>query len=78
MQINRESLDKLLSLNDFQLKMMISRLAAQGGIDPKEFNIDPSSIESIRRVLSSATDDDLKKIADQYAANQAAKGKGSR
>ncbi len=73
MQINRESLDKLLSLNDFQLKMMINRLAAQGGINPADFNIDPSSIESIRRVLSSATDADLERIAEQYAANQANK-----
>ena len=70
MQINRENLDKLLSLNDFQLKMMINKLAAQGGINPAEFNIDPHSIESIRRVLSSATDKDLERIAEQYAANQ--------
>ena len=70
MQINRENLDKLLSLNDFQLKMMINKLAAQGGIDPAEFNIDPKSIESIRKVLSSATDKDLERIAEQYAANQ--------
>ena len=73
MQINRENLDKLLSLNDFQLKMMINRLAAQGGIDPAEFNIDPASIDSIRRVLSSATDKDLERIAEQYATNQANK-----
>ena len=73
MQINRESLDKLLSLNDFQLKMMINRLAAQGGINPADFNIDPSSIESIRRVLSSATDKDLERIAEQYAANRSSK-----
>ena len=70
MNINRENLDKLLSLNDFQLKMMINKLAAQGGIDPKDFNIEPSSIESIRRVLSSATDADLERIATQYAENQ--------
>ena len=70
MNINRENLDKLLSLNDFQLKMMISRLAAQSGIDPKDLNIDPSSVESIRRVLSSATDADLERIAEQYAENQ--------
>ena len=73
MQINRESLDKLLSLNDFQLKLMINKLATQGGIDPAEFNIDTGSIESIRRVLSSATDADLERIAAQYAANQANK-----
>jgi hypothetical protein len=70
MQINREGLDKLLSMNDFQLKMIISKLAAQSGIDPAQFNIDPNSIESIRRVLSSATDSDLERIAEQYANNQ--------
>lgn len=66
MQINRENLDKLLSLNDRQLKAMINRIAVQGGIDPAQFNIDPSSIESIRRVLGSATDEDIARIAEQY------------
>ena len=66
MQINRENLDKLLSLNDRQLKLMIQRIALQGGIDPSSFNIDPSSVESIRRVLGSATDDDIRRIAEQY------------
>lgn len=66
MQINRENLDKLLSLNDRQLKMMVQRIAAQSGIDPKELNIDTNSIESIRSVLSSATDADLSRIAAQY------------
>lgn len=66
MQINRENLEKLLSLNDFQLKMIINRIATEGGIDPAEFNIDPSSIESIRKVLGSATDADLERIAAQF------------
>lgn len=66
MQINRENLDRLLSLNDQQLKMMIRRIAAQGGIDPAQFNIDPTSIESIRKVLGSATDEDIARIAAQY------------
>ena len=70
MQINREGLDKLLSMNDFQLKMIITKLAAQSGIDPAQFNMDTNSIESIRRVLSNATDADLKRIAEQYANNQ--------
>lgn len=73
MQINRENLEKLLSLNDFQLKMIINRIAAEGGIDPAEFNIDPSSIESIRRVLGSATDADLERIAEQFANNKSNK-----
>lgn len=67
MQINRDGLNRLLKMNDVQLKMIISRLVAESGIDPAQFNIDPSSIESIRRVLSSATDADLERIAEQYA-----------
>ncbi len=70
MQINRENLDKLLSLNDRQLKTMIQRIAVQGGIDPKDFNIDVNSIESIRRVLGSATDADLNRIAEQYESGK--------
>lgn len=70
MQINRENLEKLLSLNDRQLKMIVQRLAAQSGIDPKALNIDTGSIESIRRALSSATDADLTRIAEQYERNK--------
>ena len=66
MQINRENLEKLLSLNDFQLKMVINRIATEGGIDPKEFNIDPSSI-------GSATDEDLARIAEQFAGGKGGK-----
>jgi len=70
MQINRENLDKLLSMNDRQLKMMIQYLATQSGINPADFNIDTNSIESIRRVLGSASDDDLRRIAEQYENNK--------
>ena len=73
MQINREGLDKLLNMNDIQLTMVITKLVSQSGLDPAQFNIDPRSIESIRRVLSRATDADLARIAEQYAQNQKSK-----
>ena len=74
MQLDREALDKLLTLNDRQLMLIIQRLAAQSGIDPAEFNIDPKSIESIRSALSSASDEDLKRVAEQYEANRRKRG----
>lgn len=74
MQIDREALEKLLSMNDRQLKTIINRLAADSGIDPAQFNIDPASIESIRRALRSATDEDLKRVAEQYEANRKKRG----
>ena len=73
MQINRENLDKLLSLNDRQLKMMITKIATQGGIDPAQFNIDANNIQSIRRVLGSATDEDIARIAREYESGKLTK-----
>ena len=74
MQIDREALNKLQTLNDRQLKMLIQKLVAQSGLNPAEFNIDPQSIDSIRLALRTATDEDLQKIADQYEANRKQRG----
>lgn len=74
MQIDRSAIDRLLRLNDNQLKAIITRLAAESGIDPAEFNIDPRSIASIRQALGSATDDDLRRVAEQYEANKKRRG----
>ena len=70
MQIDRESLDKLLSLNDRQLKHFITKLAADSGIDPATFNIDLRDVQSIRTALSGATDADLAQIAEMYDKNK--------
>ena len=76
MQIDRKALEGLLSLNDRQLMMIINRLAAESGINPAEFNIDPKDIVSIRNAISTASDDDLQRIVDQYESNKKAKGGG--
>ena len=69
MQIDRASLEKLLNLNDRQLKLVINKLAADSGIDPSTLNIDPKNIQSIREALSSATDADLARVARMYEQN---------
>ena len=70
MQIDRASLERLLSLNDRQLKMIITKLAQDSGIDPSSLNINPSDVQSIRRALGSATDSDLARIAAMYEQNK--------
>lgn len=70
MQLDREALAKVQNLNDRQLMLLIQRLIAQSGIDPAQFQIDPKSIDSIRHALRTATDEDLKRIAEQYEANR--------
>ena len=70
MEIDRNALDKLLRLNDTQLKMVIRNLAASSGIDPRDFNINPSDVSSIRRALSTVSDEELCQIARAYEENK--------
>lgn len=69
MQIDRASLERLLTLSDRQLMAVIQRLLAQSGIDPAELSIDPRNVESIRRALRGASDEELTRIAEQYEKN---------
>lgn len=70
MEIDRSAIDRLLKLNDTQLKIIIRNLAASSGIDPAEFNVDLSDISSIRRALGSVSDEELKQIAETYEKNK--------
>ena len=74
MNIDRSALEKLLTLNDRQLMAIINKLVADSGIDPRDFNINTQDISSLRKALSGATDDDLKRIAEQYEANKRSRG----
>ena len=64
MQLDRNAINKLLSLNDFQLKIVISRLLKENGRDPSMLNIDTKNMASIRRSLENATDEDIKRATD--------------
>ena len=70
MQIDRSALDKLLTLNDRQLMGIIQKLANDSGINPKDFHMDTGNIESIRKALRTASDEDLKRVAEQYETNR--------
>ena len=78
MQIDRRSLEKLLTLNDRQLEIVIKRIAAESGIDPAALNINPNDISSVRRALSGATDEDIKMITQQYEDYKRNGGKGTK
>lgn len=70
MQIDRQSLNRLLALNDRQLSHVIGKIAASSGLDLSNFNIDPKDIKNVRAALTSATDEDLRSIAEQYEASK--------
>lgn len=61
MQINKKTIDMLLSLNDKQLMDIINQIVEKSGIDLSTFNISKNDIESIRNGLMNASDEDIKK-----------------
>lgn len=67
MTLDRNAVDKLLSLNDRQLALVIKKLTAEAGIDPAMLQINTSNIAAVRAALSVATDEDLQRAAEQLA-----------
>lgn len=65
MQLDQKMLQKMLSMNDAQLKSVILSLAENSGLDLSTFNISPHDINSIRTALSGATDEDLRRASEQ-------------
>lgn len=63
MILDRNALNRLLSLNDKQLKAVLERLAAESGLDFSALNVSPDDIASVRSALSGATDRDLEEAA---------------
>ena len=68
MQLDREAINKLLSLNDIQLRIVISRLLRENGIDPSALDIDTRNMANLRGVLKNATDEDLKRASEMLAS----------
>ena len=64
MQIDKKNLNMLLSLNDTQLVGIIKTLSEKSGLDLSNFNISANDVNSIRRALESASDEDIKKAQE--------------
>ena len=67
MQIDQKAIRRLLSMNDEQLTAFMTQIAQEAGIDPGSFGIQPGDIQSIRRVLGNATEQDIQKMNLAYA-----------
>ena len=68
MQLDKKTLQKLLSLDDQHLTQVIRSLAENSGLDLSEFHISANDIHSIRSALSGATDEDLRRASEQLRA----------
>ena len=68
MQIDRNMLDKLLKMNDEQLREVIETIAAEAGINPASLGLDPRNVQMLRQALGSANETDIRQIGAIYDA----------
>jgi len=69
MNIDKNLLNTLASLDDASLSSAIKMIAASGGIGQGALSFDKSSLDALRSALRGATDSDIaaiKKLFDEY------------
>lgn len=59
MQLDKKSLDRLLKLNDDQLRGVLGKLLAEYGVDVSRVPLAQMDMTALRGVLSAATDEDI-------------------
>lgn len=64
MNIDKRTLDMLLTLSDDKLATVIKKLAADSGVDVSNFNISQADLAAIRATLSMATDSDIARATE--------------
>lgn len=62
MKIDKKSLDRLLKLNDDQLRRVMAGLLSEYGIDPSAVPLEQFDMGKLRMVLQTATDDDIRRL----------------
>ena len=62
MKLDKKSLEKLLTLNDDQLRRVLAGLLSEYGIDPSTVPLEQFDMTKLRGVLSNATDEDIRRF----------------
>jgi hypothetical protein len=78
MQIDRATLERLLTLSDGQLKFIMGKIAGENGIDLSGLNVNLGDMSSVRNAIRNISDRDLAAISAQIEAAQNSKRRGGR
>ena len=62
MQLDKKSLDRLLALNDDQLRAVMRGLLKEYGVDPSVVPLERFDMSKLRAALSAATEEDVKRF----------------
>jgi hypothetical protein len=65
MKLDKRAVERLLMLNDEQLRQVLLRLAGENGIDLSGVTLRADDIAGVRQALRMATDADIAKAAEQ-------------
>ncbi len=64
MNLDKNSINMLLSLDDARLSVVIRQLAASAGIPADSIRLGENELKGIRQALSMATDGDISRAAE--------------
>lgn len=65
MQLDRKTMEKLLSLSDRQLSAVLEKLGREYGLDLSAFQIRPGDLDGVRRTIRTMSDGDLLRLGEQ-------------
>lgn len=67
MKIDKKQLDRLLKLNDDQLRRVLAGLLAEHGIDPDTIPLAQFDMNALRMVLQTATEEDIQRLLSSFS-----------
>ena len=62
MKIDKKGLDRLIKLNDDQLRRVLAGLLSEYGIDPATVPLAQFDMDALRSVLKTATEEDIQRM----------------
>ncbi len=75
MQLDKKSLDRLLTLSDDQLRMVLRGLLKEYGVDPSAVPLEQFDMGKLRAVLSGATEADIQRFMSMLSGSGGAGGR---
>jgi hypothetical protein len=75
MQLDKKSLERLLRLNDDQLRGVLGKLLGEYGVDVSRVPLAQMDMTVLRSVLSAATDEDVGRFLEMMGGNSSSGGR---
>ena len=69
MQLDRNSLDRLLRLSDDQLRGVLGKLLVEYGVDVSRVPLQQMDMKALRAVLAAATDEDITRFLQSFGGS---------